>query len=193
MSTPEPPRLVYCWTSPGPEATREAARELARTIGSARAREPFVVALIGQLGAGKTLFTQGLAEGLGVEGQAIVSPTFTIISEYSLSSGGRLVHVDLYRLEAAAELDAAGFVDLLEPGNVLAVEWADRFPTALPCDRLEVTLERPGLAPDAQVGKATPPATSRQITAFATGAVAGAVLTRWERVLASGGLDGGRG
>jgi len=152
-----------------------------------------VVGLIGDLGAGKTLFAQALAEELGVAGEPIASPTFTIISEYSLSFGGAFVHIDLYRLAAAADLDAAGFVDLLEPGNVLAVEWADRFPTALPPDRLEVTLAHPGLATDPEVGEPTAPATSRQITASASGAVAGGVLARWEREFAAGVVDGKRG
>jgi tRNA A37 threonylcarbamoyladenosine biosynthesis protein TsaE len=84
-----------------------------------------------------------------------------------------LAHVDLYRVRSAQELDDAGFVDLLEPGAVVAVEWADRAPAALPKERLELTLARVPGDPD-----------SRSAAANATGREAQAVLTAWERRLA---------
>lgn len=125
------------WPSPGPEATRDAAARLARSLDAG-----LVVALVGPLGAGKTVFAKGLAEGLGLDPDAVASPTFVIASEYPVAAGPlrRLVHADLYRIESEAELEAAGLRDWLAPGTLLAVEWADRFPDALPGDRLEVVL-----------------------------------------------------
>src|SRR5688500_6773706 len=82
-----------------------------------------VVLLVGDLGAGKTAFIRGLAEGLGVKSEEVSSPTFTIMQEYR---GGRLplFHVDLYRLNDAREIDDLG-LDEITAGGVLAIEWAD--------------------------------------------------------------------
>jgi tRNA threonylcarbamoyladenosine biosynthesis protein TsaE len=104
-----------------------------------------VVALIGPLGAGKTVFVKGLAEGLGIDSAQVVSPTFVIAAQHEGQPGGatarRLVHVDLYRVGSAAELDDAGWLDWLQPGALVAVEWGGRFPEALPDDHLEVSIE----------------------------------------------------
>jgi tRNA threonylcarbamoyladenosine biosynthesis protein TsaE len=106
--------------------TRDAGWQLAQSL---RGREIF--SLEGPLGAGKTTFVQGLAEGLGCPPDAVSSPTFTLVHEYE---GGRLplVHMDLYRLESEDELVALGFDDLAEASNVLVIEWGDKFPAALP-------------------------------------------------------------
>ena len=97
-----------------------------------------VVALTGELGAGKTVFVQGLARGLGVGGR-VASPSFTIVNEHE----GRipLFHVDFYRLEHAAELINIGFDDYFERGGVVVVEWAERYAESLPADRLDVRIE----------------------------------------------------
>ena len=155
---------------PSPEATRAAAGALAGAVGP----EGLLVALVGPLGAGKTVFAKGLAEGLGLDPAVVASPTFVIASEYTAPDGRRLAHVDLYRVESAAELEAAGFLDWLEPGVLLAVEWADRLPDALPADRLELRLSRP----DAEVS-----ADSRTLQAKALGAAAEAALARWSALL----------
>ena len=168
--------------SPGPEATRAAARLLGECLaGPAGGREggreqgPVVLALVGPLGAGKTAFVQGLAAGLGIESGLVASPTFVIASEYD-GAALRLAHVDLYRVESVGELEAAGFLDLLEPGVVVAVEWADRFPDALPADRLEVCLERPDAAADPQL---------RVLHAKGSGARSEALLADWRAALAA--------
>jgi len=131
---------------PGPEATRA----LGRAIGE-RCRGGERIALVGDLGSGKTTFTRGLAEGLGVAWEAVSSPTFTILHEHAGGRGGlRLVHADLYRVGEAEELEALGWEELLGvPGVVLAVEWADRFPDCMPEPHLEVRLGHGG-SPDAR-------------------------------------------
>ncbi|UCE85374.1 MAG: tRNA (adenosine(37)-N6)-threonylcarbamoyltransferase complex ATPase subunit type 1 TsaE [Deltaproteobacteria bacterium] len=159
--------------SQSPEATRAAARALGCAIGS----EGLVVALCGPLGAGKTLFVKGLAAGLGIDAGQVASPTFVIASAYGAAGSGRpLAHVDLYRVDSVGELDAAGFLDLLAPGSVVAVEWADRLPDALPAERLEVRIARPEAA-DAQ------PGCVRTVEARARGAAAEAALARWRAAL----------
>ena len=133
--------IRWSFASRDPEQTRTFARELGRSIGA----EGLVIALIGPLGAGKTVFVKGLAEGLGVEPRAVSSPTFVIAQAYRVPSGPDwLHHVDLYRLASEEELEGIGFDDLLAPGGVLAVEWADRFPGVLGRDVLRVEIEGPG-------------------------------------------------
>ena len=157
--------------SRSPEDTFAAAR----LLGEAVDQRGLVVSLIGPLGAGKTVFAKGLAAGLGVDATTVASPTFVIASEYRTRGGGRLAHVDLYRVESRDELDAVGFADLLGPGMSVVVEWADRFPDALPRDRLAVEISRPnsGASPD-----------DRELSALSSGPVSEAALRRWGEGLA---------
>ncbi len=99
-----------------------------------------VVALRGELGSGKTCLTQGIGLGLGVDpGVAITSPTFTLVGEYPARVALR--HADFYRVEDYGRLILAGFEDLLDSEGVLVVEWPERFPEALPEERLEILME----------------------------------------------------
>jgi tRNA threonylcarbamoyladenosine biosynthesis protein TsaE len=110
----------------------ESERET-RSIASALARGlPMgsVLLLSGDLGAGKTAFVRGLAEGLGTDPDEVTSPTFTLVHEYR---GGRLplIHVDLYRLDRA-DLDELGLDQDLAATGVVAVEWAERMARPIP-------------------------------------------------------------
>ncbi len=98
-----------------------------------------VIALVGELGSGKTLFSQGLARGLEVpESFYITSPTFAIINEYP----GRIAfyHLDLYRIDSVAELSELGLEEILYGQGAVAIEWAERLGENLPGERLEVRL-----------------------------------------------------
>ena len=112
---------------------------LAERLGAA-AEAGTVLCLVGDLGAGKTLFTQGFARGLGVT-EEVTSPTFALMNQYC----GRLpvTHFDLYRLEREEELDEIGFYEFAEPsGGVVLIEWADKFPDALPKPHIRLEIER---------------------------------------------------
>jgi tRNA threonylcarbamoyladenosine biosynthesis protein TsaE len=115
-------------------ATRAAGRALGEVLAPGDA-----VALVGDLGAGKTPFVQGVAAGAGVPAEVpVTSPSFALVSELP---GGRLplVHADLYRLERARELDELGLDDQLGGAAAVLVEWADRF-AVLPRDQLRIEL-----------------------------------------------------
>ena len=100
-----------------------------------------IIALFGELGAGKTAFTRGLAAGLGVS-SSISSPTFTIVNEYP----GKipLFHFDMYRLESENELFDIGWDEYLERGGVCAVEWSEKVPHAFPPETITVKIKNPG-------------------------------------------------
>ncbi|MBC8141463.1 MAG: tRNA (adenosine(37)-N6)-threonylcarbamoyltransferase complex ATPase subunit type 1 TsaE [Armatimonadetes bacterium] len=102
------------------------------------------VTLSGDLGAGKTTWTRGLAVTLGIPAQAVTSPTFTLLHEYP---GGRLslYHVDAYRLTRGADADEIGLADVLNAGDgVVVIEWASHIAGALPAERLEVAFDDTG-------------------------------------------------
>lgn len=99
-----------------------------------------VLAMTGDLGAGKTAFVRGLAKGLGYTG-AVSSPTFAIINEYV---GGKvpLYHFDMYRIDGWESLYSTGFFDYIETPSVLAVEWSENIVAALPEDRINIDIRR---------------------------------------------------
>ena len=115
--------------------TEELGERLAEKL-----RPGDVVAYTGDLGAGKTAFTRGLARGLGVTDR-VTSPTFTIVNEYE---GGRLplFHFDLYRMESPEELFDIGWEDYLARGGVCAVEWSEIIDDALEGDVVRVDIRR---------------------------------------------------
>ena len=120
-------------TTSGPEETHRIAAELLASLGPGT-----VLALHGELGAGKTCFVQGLARALGVK-RAVGSPTFTLINEYP--GPLPLYHIDLYRLGADLNPEDLGLNELLHGDGVAAVEWAERLPAGAADERLEIRFE----------------------------------------------------
>lgn len=128
------------------EETIELGRRLGELLGPGD-----VLVLTGDLGAGKTQLTKGIAAGLGVEDD-VSSPTFTIEMVYEGTSC-TLYHFDLYRLEDASELDDTGIFDVLGADGVCVIEWGEQFATEIGDERLDVILTRlddeaePGVEP----------------------------------------------
>lgn len=101
-----------------------------------------VVLLIGDLGAGKTTLAKGVAQGLGAApAEEVSSPTFTLIHEYG---GGRVYHIDLYRIEEEQGARRLGIEEILERNAVVLVEWGERFPRLWPEDAVEIRMEAQG-------------------------------------------------
>jgi tRNA threonylcarbamoyladenosine biosynthesis protein TsaE len=125
---------VATFISHSVEETIAFARDWAQSLGP-----DDVVALIGDLGAGKTQFVKGLVAGLGCAVE-VTSPTFTLLHEYN---GGRLpvFHFDFYRLSQRAEVEDIAFHDYLKDDGVVVIEWADRFADLLPEHTRWVRLE----------------------------------------------------
>jgi tRNA threonylcarbamoyladenosine biosynthesis protein TsaE len=121
--------------------SREETEALGERLGRA-ARPGDVVALWGELGAGKTVLARGIARGLGLDDGLVTSPTFVILHEHL---EGRLpfFHLDLYRI-APADAEGTGWREAVEGGGVAAIEWPDRVADELPGDRLDVRIEHAG-------------------------------------------------
>jgi tRNA threonylcarbamoyladenosine biosynthesis protein TsaE len=127
------------------EAETEAlAERLARSL-----RAGDVVALRGDLGAGKTRFVRGLVRGLGGDPARVSSPTFVLANHYPLPAGAggptEFVHIDAYRLRGAEELESVGWDAVVSGDAVVAVEWPERIEPAMPPERFEVLLEHAGV------------------------------------------------
>ncbi len=120
--------------SHSPVTTEEIAFSLAETLTGGE-----VIAFSGDLGAGKTCFTRGLAKGLGFSG-AVTSPTFALVNEYI---GGRfpLYHFDMYRINSWDDLYSTGFFDYLDNG-IIAAEWSENIAAALPDNTIFVDIEK---------------------------------------------------
>ncbi len=120
------------------QQTEMLAAGLAKAISVGQAG--LVLAMTGDLGAGKTAFVKGLAKGLGFDG-AVSSPTFAIVHEYI---GGKLplYHFDMYRIDGWESLYSTGFFDYIETPSVLAVEWSENIDAALPEERINVDIRR---------------------------------------------------
>lgn len=119
----------------GPQDTYELGKRIGET-----AEAGSVITLIGDLGVGKTVFTQGLAAGLGIT-EPVNSPTFTIVQIYE---GGRLpfYHFDVYRIGDVSEMDEIGYEDCFYGEGVCLIEWADLIPEILPEKYTRVTISK---------------------------------------------------
>ncbi len=126
-------------TSRSVEQTIELGRKLGQVLQGGE-----IIALVGQLGTGKTHLIKGLALGLEIKGsEAVTSPTFTLINEYE----GRLplCHIDAYRLDHAKQLEALGFDEICTPPTIIVIEWADRVQTLIePYHPIWIYLEHRG-------------------------------------------------
>lgn len=136
LAKPPRPAPSARWTVALP--SRTATEAFGRTIGRMLTGGE-TLALFGELGAGKTALVRGIAAGLGMPPNQVTSPTFVLIHEYR----GRLplIHMDLYRLQSAADAEGIGLQEYFYSETVTAIEWADKFPELLPSDRLELTLQ----------------------------------------------------
>lgn len=114
------------------EETQEIAEKIAKELKGGE-----VLALFGDLGAGKTTFVQGLAMGLGID-RRIISPTFIILRTYPLKDKN-FYHVDLYRIESEKEVEGIGLKEILkEKKDIVAIEWAEKIKDMLPDERINI-------------------------------------------------------
>lgn len=123
--------------------TTQFAKDFLDSIQSFSSEEALLVALSGNLGAGKTTFTQKIAEHLNIK-EKITSPTFVLMKKYPIDFGQfkNLVHIDAYRLEEAEELSALNFQEILEnPENLILLEWPERVEEILPEQKIQISFE----------------------------------------------------
>lgn len=150
--------------SKSPERTREIGEALGRLL-----EKGAVVALVGRLGSGKTVLTQGLAKGLGVDPDEYVSsPSFALVNRYTGTVP--IYHIDTYRLGGEAEMVALGYEEYFEPDGVTIIEWADKVEKLLPekCLRIAIRIVDP---------------TTRELDVEPAGAWPEAISAEIERVL----------
>jgi tRNA threonylcarbamoyladenosine biosynthesis protein TsaE len=122
--------------------TEEALERWGRRIG-AEARTPLVIALRGDLGAGKSTLARAVAHGAGVAGD-VPSPTFNLVFRYGTPRGVQVQHLDLYRLEHPDEVWELGWQELGAPDELVLIEWPERAEALLPAPRWEVAIEDEG-------------------------------------------------
>jgi tRNA threonylcarbamoyladenosine biosynthesis protein TsaE len=134
MNTQTQPATLEVVTAE-PAATQALAARLAPLL-----RPGDVLLLGGDLGAGKTTFTRGLARALGVN-EAVTSPTFTLMHSYPTSGALSLLHADMYRLERIREVEDLGLAELLEEPVLAVIEWGERAAPVLPPDYLEIRFD----------------------------------------------------
>jgi tRNA threonylcarbamoyladenosine biosynthesis protein TsaE len=124
-----------CFRTSSEEETVELGRTLARTL-----PKKICVLLIGNLGAGKTTLAKGIISGLGAAmPDEVTSPTFTLIHEY-----GRAYHIDLYRLDTAAQVATLGLEEIFDREAIVLIEWGERFLAWMPAERVEIRLRATG-------------------------------------------------
>lgn len=127
--------MGFIWNSNSPQETEALGKTIAATLTGGE-----VIALYGGMGMGKTAFTRGVAEGLGILG-GVSSPTFALVHEYA---GGRLplYHFDMYRVTSWDDLYSTGFFDYLDTDAVLVIEWSENIDGALPEKKISISVER---------------------------------------------------
>ena len=127
--------MIHKIEIPGLDGLEAAAKEFLKEIGDNR-----LVALYGAMGAGKTTFTTAVCKALGVEEDAISSPTFAIVNEYLSRSGESIFHFDFYRINKPAEALDIGLYDYLDSGCLCIMEWPENIEDLLPEETLKVSV-----------------------------------------------------
>lgn len=120
-----------------PEETIEFAKSIGRQL-----KGGDVIAYVGGLGVGKTTFTRGLCEGMGI-GDIVTSPTFALVNEYKSENCDKtLYHFDMYRISDLLDLETTGFYDYMSDKNILAIEWSENISDALPKNTIFIKITR---------------------------------------------------
>ena len=122
------------------QETKQFAASFAKKLSGKRG---VVIALSGDLGSGKTTFTQGFSKGLGIK-EKIISPTFVLMREHPLpNSNAKLYHLDLYRLEEGVDFNQLGLEELFQdPKNFILIEWAERIEKILPAHAIKIHIQK---------------------------------------------------
>ncbi len=128
-------QYTWNWTTHSPEETIALAQKI-----GAKLKAGDVIAYLGDLGAGKTTFTRGLALGMGIS-DLVTSPTFALVHTYG-DEGNMLCHFDMYRIDSEEELETTGFYDYPMEECVFAIEWSENITAALPGHTMFLTLKR---------------------------------------------------
>lgn len=131
-------RMKKVETSKSDKQTEEIGQKLAKSL-----KGGDIVALYGDLGAGKTVFVKGIARGLGIK-KRILSPTFVFIRSYPLTSGKQLYHVDLYRGQSRQDFEALGLSEIFSKNNIVVIEWAEKLKDTLPKNRIDIHIKKEG-------------------------------------------------
>ncbi len=134
---------MHEYVSGGVQETITIAQTYAQTVIEESAQGPRIVALEGELGAGKTTFVQAFAAALGVA-EKLKSPTFTIFKKYKIDAGpfASLYHIDCYRLKDSNDLKALGIQEILcQPDAIILIEWAERVADILPAKRTTIHID----------------------------------------------------
>ncbi len=122
-------------------ASPEETIEFAKTVGQ-KLKGGDIIAYIGGLGVGKTTFTRGICEGLGI-GDIVTSPTFSLVNEYRSDKCDKtLYHFDMYRILDSLDLETTGFYDYMSNKNILAIEWSENISDALPENTIYIKITR---------------------------------------------------
>lgn len=121
-------------TTNSPEQTEKIAEDFAKSL-----KPGTIVALYGNLGAGKTVFFKGLAKGFGIK-RRVTSPTFVFVKTYNIGKYS-INHIDLYRSENITDLSEIGLEEIFESKDITVIEWADRLENNLPKKRIDIHIE----------------------------------------------------
>lgn len=132
---------MLSFTANSPAQTRALAKALGRRLGKGTC-----IAMFGGLGAGKTTFTRGLAEGLGLP-DLVSSPTFALVNEYHAPGCISVYHFDMYRVSSPEALETTGFWDYPAADSIFVIEWAENIEEELPQDALRITISGSGDQP----------------------------------------------